>query len=118
MDEGVSYRTAAGIGAACVALIGTFGFFGVLWGLALTERPNPSLPDGDPCCTHPDTWDEVWDGVTDLLVFTVVDGLFFAVAAGLGVYASTGRRPRWRWLALIPLGFVTVTGALVALALG
>jgi hypothetical protein len=26
------------------------------------ERPDPTIPDGDPCCGHPDTWGEVAEG--------------------------------------------------------
>jgi hypothetical protein len=27
------------------------------------SNPDPSIPDGDPCCSHPDAWTEVFGGL-------------------------------------------------------
>jgi hypothetical protein len=39
------------------------------------QAPDPFIPNGDPCCGHPDTWGEVAEGVALTLGLVVVDAL-------------------------------------------
>ena len=58
------------MGRVVTALVGLgamlLSLYGALWvtlSAAITaQRPDPTVPDDDPCCTYPDTWHEVADG--------------------------------------------------------
>lgn len=86
------------------------------------QQPDPSVPDGDPCCGHPDTWWEVLSGVGfgALCMIVALGPLTVAAAAVVGV--AEGRPPRWiraRWvrrlgiawaLAVVAAGLLFATG--------
>lgn len=79
------------------------------------QQPDPSVPNGDPCCGHPDTW---WDVFTTVgfgaLCMAVALGPV-AVAAAAVVGVVEGRPPRWiraRWVHR--LGAVWVLAAVAA----
>ncbi len=76
----------------------------LLSGAISAQAPDPSIPNGDPCCWHPDTWGEVASGVGWTLGYVVVDGVLIAGAVALFKWSSSGTWPRWRRLLLIPLG--------------
>ncbi len=91
--------------------------------LVAAQRPDPAIPDGDPCCGHPDTWNEVVQGVGYGAALGFVGGGLLLLAATLLAIAVTGRLPAWTarpsvrrlavgWalLALVLLGWPLVTG--------
>ena len=112
-------RAAAGI-AGLVAVL--FGLWGTLWvlfaGAVSIAVPDPSIPDGDPCCGHPDTWGEVAEGVAWTLGAALVDSLIFAAAAALICYSGLRPPAERAWsLAAIPAAGVLITGGLMGYAL-
>ncbi len=81
------------------------------------QQPDPTVPDGDPCCGHPDTWGEVALGFgwAAMLVFGAVAMVY--VAFRLGSYAVSGRAAttrEWRRTA----GAVAYIGIVLALFAG
>ena len=63
------------------------------------RQPDPSVPSGDPCCAHPDTWGEVALGFVSAAMFLVGSGAVAYVAVQLGRYAVSGGAPgnrQWR----------------------
>ena len=89
-----SARVLAGLLALASVPGLAFGTFIALFGLGtLTQRPDPTVPDGDPCCGHPDTWGDVVIGGLYGLVALVGVGALTYVGWRLGHYAMTGRTP-------------------------
>lgn len=79
-------RIAAVVAGVAVLLAGGALALLALWGFFLIEAPDAFAPDGDPCCSHPDTWGEVWTNIAGLLVA----GLLVAVASAR---CSSSARP-------------------------
>ena len=53
-------RVAAGLLALASVIPLWFGSWWAAWGIAtIAQTPDPAVPDGDPCCGHPDTWSEI-----------------------------------------------------------
>lgn len=100
MGEDTGGRAAAGIGAVCMLFVGLYGL------LAFPQRPDPAIPDGDPCCSHPDTWAEVRDGLPWFITVALAQAFVFGwwrrscstwpSAAGL-VRDRRSRSPRPSW---------------------
>lgn len=87
--------------ALVAAALGGFGF--IFFGGAISaQAPDPFIPDGDPCCGHPDTWGEVASGVAWTLGFVLIDGLLIVGAVALFIWSATVTWPRWKRLFLIP----------------
>lgn len=92
------------IGAGVLALVAAAPIFpalgiAVLNVLIAAQYPDPSVPNGDPCCGHPDTWGEVALGFVyaAMLVLGAVAAGY--LATGLGGYAMSGCLPsrrQWR----------------------
>jgi hypothetical protein len=81
-------------------------------------RPDPAVPDGDPCCGHPDTWGDVVEGAAAVVgIATLSAGLASFGVASLA-FAATGRRRErwWPWLAT-PLAVGAVLAAWSAIAI-
>jgi len=108
------------------ALIGLGLLAAGLAGLALAlftigtaaQVPDPLIPDGDPCCGHPDTWGEVATGVAWGLVCLVIDGMLFAGSAAMLRWATAERWLSLRRLSWVPgvclaLGFAVVAIGLI-----
>lgn len=55
------------------------------------QQPGPAVPDGDPCCGHPDTWGEVALGFVYAAMFLLGGGAVAYLAVQLGRYAASGR---------------------------
>jgi hypothetical protein len=89
----------------------------VFFGAVSLAAPDPTIPDGDPCCGHPDSWGEVAFGLMWTFVFVVVEGLILGLVCGLAGYAASGRWPPWRRLALVPVTTVAVAAVLIAIPL-
>jgi hypothetical protein len=56
------------------------------------QRPDPRVPDGDPCCGHPDTWGEVAYGIAyGVAIAYVALAIVVAgtLAAAVGVNGGT-----------------------------
>jgi hypothetical protein len=104
-----------GLGAMLLSL---YGALWVVLSAAITaQRPDPAVPDGDPCCTHPDTWHEVADGAWQTLTLASIDGLLLALGVAFAWYGHGGVAPRWRRLRWFPIGAVAATAIFMALAL-
>jgi hypothetical protein len=86
--------------------------------LVAAQTPDPAEPDGDPCCSRPDTWAETakWIGYAHLAALAFALGVTLAVA--LVAWAARGRGVRPRRLALIPavLAAATTVSCAVLLA--
>jgi hypothetical protein len=63
-------------------------------GAAAAQRPDPSIPNGDPCCWHPDTWVEVVGGHAFAAGALLACAAVVDVAVALGRFAWSGR---WRY---------------------
>ncbi len=58
------------------------------------QMPDASVPDGDPCCGHPDTWGQSVQYLGAGLVLVVIAvGLFLGIGL-LARYAAIGRATR------------------------
>ncbi len=89
-------RVAAALGflsalAACLSALSLSAFSM----LVAAQRPDPAIPDGDPCCGHPDTWGEVVQGVGYGVALSLIGGGLLLLAAILLAIAVTGRSPAW-----------------------
>ena len=73
------------------------------------QTPDRDIPDGDPCCGHPDTWGEVALGFMWTLALAALVGAVLALAVALMV-----RGIRQRWLRLRALVFLPASAALLA----
>ncbi len=64
--------------------------------LVATQRPDPAVPDGDPCCWHPDTWGQVAAGLAFGVGTLIACVALICGAVALGRYATTGKLPNPR----------------------
>ena len=100
-------------------VIGAAGLWGVLWVLLgvgiYAEHPDPGVPDGDPCCGHPDTWGEVVEGGAFTAGWAFVDGLLLVVAVALLRHAVRDRTLRRRWFVVGPA--LCAAAAILAIAI-
>jgi hypothetical protein len=93
-------------GAVASAALAVFGL------TALGQRPDPSVADGDPCCTYPDTWGDIIESVAFGAALAVAAaGLLIAAARALE-FALLGRagRPRAAAQALMAFGVLAAIG--------
>jgi hypothetical protein len=93
-------RTLAGLLAvasvAPIVMALTLALFNVV---VSAQQPDPTIPNGDPCCGHPDTWGEVALGFVHAAMFVLGAGAVAYVAVQLARYAAAGRAPsdrQWR----------------------
>jgi drug/metabolite transporter (DMT)-like permease len=97
-------RVVIGVAGVIVAVLAVPGVVVVMFtGGYAGMVPDPSIMDGDPCCGHPDTWNEVYASAGAGVAAAFVVGLILALAVGLLSVASTGERPRIKRLLLIPV---------------
>jgi hypothetical protein len=89
------------VALAAAALAG-FGYIFLLAAMS-AQAPDPFIPDGDPCCGHPDTWGEVATGAAWSLGFLLIDGLLIAGAVALFVWSASASWPRRKRLFSIPV---------------
>jgi hypothetical protein len=85
--------------AAAAGALWSFGL-GVLMIVIGAQRPDPSVPDGDPCCGHPDTWAQVVELVGYGALWVIASLGLLAVVAAAAVGVVEARAPRWirsRW---------------------
>lgn len=114
-DEGTGLRVVAGVGALIAVVVGAYGALVAL--LFSPQKPDPAIPDGDPCCTHPDTWAEVLSGLPWFFAWVFADAFAFSLAAALVLYMAIGYWPRLRYLLVFPAGVLMLTGVGTAVAL-
>lgn len=104
-------RSAARVGAALLALGGLVPLWwgsglGLILLLAGAQRPDASVPDGDPCCVYPDDWGQVVLAVSGgLILIALAIGLLLGMSLLAG-FAARGRRARitirrWATAALV-----------------
>jgi MFS family permease len=118
MGHPVPQRVVAGIAGAGALVLATFGSALVLLAADYAaERPDPSVPDEDPCCGHPDTWGDVAGSAAGAIGGAVAIGLLLSAACGLLWIAVRGRTPRRRWLAAGPLVATLATAVPLAVAI-
>lgn len=92
---GAMARVGTGAAALPAALVGLYGLLLALFFVALAaQRPDSSVPDGEPCCPHPDTWGEVVGGVAAAVLPGVAAGGLVLAGLALAWTAVTGRAPR------------------------
>ncbi|HEX8121957.1 MAG TPA: hypothetical protein VF549_11900 [Solirubrobacteraceae bacterium] len=93
-------------GALAAAALAAFGL------AALGDRPDPSVPDGDPCCTYPDTWGEIIGPAALGVVLAVATAGLLVAAARAMEFALVGRgRPAGPLAqALIAFGLLVAIG--------
>jgi len=97
MDPFRTLRGVAGVTGAALLLVAVQGAGWLVFSALLAlQMPDPSVPDGDPCCVHPDTWGEVAAGLAWTLGLLLADALLVYVAVGLLVWAVHARWPRVR----------------------
>jgi hypothetical protein len=65
----------------------------VLFGGVAAQWPDPRVPDGDPCCGHPDTWGEVAEGLASAAATGYVSLALAATGVLLAVFAARGSLP-------------------------
>lgn len=87
------------VGGVATALVAAWLSVWVLLVAAISlQSPDPQVPNGDPCCGHPDTWGEVITGgavtlTAGLLVIgLLVCGAVLALSGALGGRMSRARR--------------------------
>jgi hypothetical protein len=82
--------------AAPIVMALALAFFNVA---VSAQQPDPTVPDGDPCCGHPDTWGEVALGFVGAAMFLLGAGAVAYLAVQLGCYGVSGRAAtnrQWR----------------------
>lgn len=87
-------RGLAGVLALASVIPLWFGFFIALLSVVVAaQHPDPAIPNGDPCCGHPDTWGEVVEGMAWGVGTLIAWAALVYVAVALGKYAATGATP-------------------------
>lgn len=110
-------RELAGIGGIVAAGFALAVLPLLLFGLLLVPAvPDPAILDGDPCCSHPDTWGEVIRGAVAALGAVLAHSLIVTAALGLLGFAASGRRPTALALVCVPVLWMGL--AIGGLALG
>ncbi len=93
----VAGRAAAGLLSLASVIPLWFGFWWAILGiLTLGQTPDASIPDGDPCCSHPDTWGEVVLGGVGGTLLLVGCGALVYIAFRLAAFALQGVSPSRR----------------------
>jgi hypothetical protein len=96
----IAARVLAGVLAVASAAPIVMALFLTLLSAAVsTQHPDPTVPDGDPCCGHPDTWGDVALGFVSAAMFLLGAGAVAYLAVQLGRYAVSGRAAtnrQWR----------------------
>jgi hypothetical protein len=96
----IAARVLAGVLAVASAAPIVMALFLTLLSVAVSaQQPDPTVPDGDPCCGHPDTWGEVALGFVSAAMFLLGAGAVAYLAVQLGRYAASGRAAtnrQWR----------------------
>ena len=111
-------RAVAGIAGLVAVLAGLQGILFLLFFAAVSAQvPDPTIPDGDPCCGHPDTWGEVADGIAWTLGSALAVSLIFTIAVALCSYAGRGRSVSLPALAAIAASGVLMTAGLIGYTL-
>ena len=90
----------AGVGVLALALLASA--FAALVVAIGAQAPDAFMPDGDPCCSSPDTWSEVIAGAAVSTPVAAAVGALYAVSAGLVSWALRRTWPRPRVLAWFP----------------
>jgi hypothetical protein len=118
MHRNLGLRVAAGLAGIALLAPAAWGVsWVVLFGSAAANAPDPFVPDGDPCCGHPDTWGEVAVAVAWTLALAAVAGLVACVAVALIAWAAAGRRIGLRRLATVPAAAAIASGSALAVAI-
>jgi hypothetical protein len=116
----IAGRVLAGVLAVASAAPIVMALFLTLLSVAVSaQHPDPTVPDGDPCCGHPDTWGDVALGFVSAAMFLLGAGAVAYLAVQLGRYAVSGRAAtnrQWRRAAtaVAYIGIVLVLMAIEA----
>ena len=68
-------------------------YLALLTAVISAQQPDPTIPDGDPCCGHPDTWGDVALGFASAGACVLGAVAVTYVAVLLGRYAGSGSTP-------------------------
>ncbi len=87
-------RAVAGVLAVASVVPLWFGLSLALLNLAVAiQKPDPTIPNGDPCCWHPDTWAEVVEGIALGIGTLVAWAALIFVVVSLARFALTETTP-------------------------
>jgi len=105
-------RAAAGVVA--VALLWPVAI-GIAWTLLMfaiaAVRPDPTVPDGDPCCGYPDNWAEVAAVAAQGVVLAAITVSLMYVTITFAGFAIKGERPKLRGRRRAVAALATVVAA-------
>lgn len=111
-------RIFAGVfGIALLAPLGVGALLVWFFAEGVTERPDPFVPDGDPCCGHPDDKGDLVAAAAGATVVAAADALLLAAVLVLLYRAARGGTPRARWVALPPAALFAAAAATIAVLL-
>jgi hypothetical protein len=114
----IAARVLAGVLAVASAAPIVMALFLTLLSVAVSaQHPDPTVPDGDPCCGHPDTWGDVALGFVSAAMFLLGAGAVAYLAVQLGRYAVSGRAAtnrQWR-RAATAVAYIGIVLALMAI---
>jgi len=110
----------AAAGAAGLVLV-VAAAWSTLWvGLSVgigVQAPDPFIPNGDPCCGHPNSWGEVAEAAVGGVVASAVVGALAGLGASLIWWGARGRWLRRGRLLLLPAVVAALTSVVVVVAL-
>lgn len=121
-ELGLVARGLAGLAAVVLVPLALYGTFWAWLGIGIgAQTPDAQVPDGDPCCGHPDTWFETISWTIAGLLWAIVCAAVVALCVAVLWWATKGRalslRRAWAvGLAVVivqPVAFVVLwlTGA-------
>lgn len=94
------WRLIVGLAGAAGVYFATWGAVIVLFGAALAaQKPDRTVPNGDPCCPTPDTWAETGLWMAGALMGAALDLGLFTVSVAVVWWALRERWPTRRGLA-------------------
>ncbi len=104
------WRLIVGLAGAAGVYFAAWGAFWVfLFGAIAAQKPDPTAPDGDPCCATPDTWGEVASWVAGTLVVAALDVALLAAGVAFVWWAL-----RQRWPSRGKLAVASALAAVIA----
>ena len=111
-------RFLAGVVGAVGVALPVLGLLPVGWGiLGAGQAPDPWIPDGDPCCGHPDSWSEIYTGAGWTIGLSAALALCGVAGIAALAFAQGGRPPAIEWFVVPPVVAAAVTAVLLALVI-
>lgn len=113
------WRLIVGLAGAAGVYFAAWGAFWVfLFGVIAAQKPDPTAPDGDPCCATPDSWGEVASWVAGALVVAALAGALVVAALDVALLAAGVAFVWWalrqRWPSRGKLAVASALAAVIA----